>query len=81
MELATVSVFTGGVLYAVNGFFAGVLGIAGCIAYSPFCLVNFAFSFKSPVACDAPSNFLSLADHFIHCTFHVLLVHVPPLRY
>ena len=79
MELATVSVFTGGVLYAVNGFFAGVLGIAGCMR-TALLLGQHLPSVSIFVACDAPSNFLSLADHFIHCTFHVLLVNVPPLR-
>jgi hypothetical protein len=61
VESATVSVLTGCVLYAVNGFFAGVLGIAGCIAYSPFYLVNFAFSFEFLVAGDArPAPSLAL---------------------
>jgi hypothetical protein len=78
---ATASVPTGCVLYAVNGFFAGVPGIAECIAYSPFYLVNLAFGFKFLIAGDAPSKLLNLARHFICCTFHVLLVHVTPLPY
>jgi hypothetical protein len=71
VDSTTASVPTGCVLYAVNGFFAGVLGIAGCIKYSPF-LVNLAFGFKFLVTGDVPSNLLSLAGHVICCTFHVL---------
>ena len=81
MDSAAASVPTGCVLYAINGFFAGVPGIADCIVYSPFYLVNLAFRFKFLVAGDAPSKLLNLAGHFICCTFHVLLVHVTPLRY
>jgi hypothetical protein len=71
----------GRVPYGFYGFFAGVLGIADCIVYSPFYLVNLAFGFKFLVAGDAPSNFLNLADRFICCTFNVFLVHTAPLPY
>jgi hypothetical protein len=56
LSAATASAPTGCVLYAVNGFFAGVPGIADCIVYSPFLLVNLAFGFKFLVAGDAPSK-------------------------
>ena len=39
----------------------GVPGIADCIGYSPFYLVNLAFGFKFLVAGDAPSKLLNLA--------------------
>jgi hypothetical protein len=71
----------GRVLYGFYGFFADVLRIARCIVYSPFYLVYLAFGFKFLVAGDVPCNFLSLAGHFIRCTFRVLLVHVTPLCY
>ena len=80
VDSSRASVPTGCVLYAVNGFFAGVLGIAAALCTGPFSLVNLAFGFKFLVAGDVPSNLFSLARGLISCTLNVFLVHVTPLR-
>jgi hypothetical protein len=80
MYAATASMSAGCVLYAVNGFFAGVLGVTSYITCSSFYLVSLAFGFKFLVAGDVPSNFFNLACGLICCSLNVLLVHVTPLR-
>jgi hypothetical protein len=76
---ALASLFTGSVPYGIDRFFARVLCVPYFVVNRSFYLVNLAFGFKVLVAGDVPRNFLSLANNFIRCAFHVFFVHKAPL--
>jgi hypothetical protein len=69
------------ILYAINSFFAGVLGIADGIVSSTLQLINLAFGFKFLVAGDMSSDLFGLARGLICYSLNVFLVHRTPLRF